>query len=51
MHRDTLNWAVFVAVLAPLFLRMPADPVWFTYAQISMCLCMVAISDRLDRAR
>ena len=52
MDRDTLCWAAFVAVLAPLFLRTHADPLWPTSAQIAMCFGMVAIADRIEvRAR
>lgn len=46
MNQYQLCWAVFVAVLAPLFLRQPADPFWVTTAQIALCFGMVAWADR-----
>ncbi|MET3924614.1 hypothetical protein [Devosia sp. 2618] len=49
MNRETLNWAVFVAVLAPLFLRMPADPMWMSTLHVTLCLALVSIADRIER--
>lgn len=46
MNQDQLCWAVFVAVLAPLFLRHPTDPLWITTAQIALCFGVVAWADR-----
>jgi len=49
MTQYQLCWAVFVAVLVPLFLRQPADPMWITTAQISLCFAMVARADHRVR--
>ncbi|MET3925930.1 hypothetical protein [Devosia sp. 2618] len=49
MNRETLNWAVFVAVLAPLFLRMPADPIWMTALHVVVCMMLVSVADRIER--
>lgn len=49
MNREKLQWAVFCAALAPLFLRRPADPLWLTAAQIVICFGMVALADRIER--
>jgi hypothetical protein len=51
MDSDTFCWVVFVAVLAPLFLRQPTDPIWQLLVQISLCLIMVALADRIERRR
>lgn len=44
MNRDTLSWAVFVAVLAPLFLRQPGDSIWLTASHIGLCFGMVGMA-------
>lgn len=49
MNREAFQWAVFCAVLAPLFLRQPADLLWVTAAQIAICFGMVALADRIER--
>lgn len=49
MNREAFQWAVFCAVLAPLFLRQPADPMWFTAVQVAICFIMVALADRIER--
>jgi hypothetical protein len=46
MNQYQFSWAVFVAVLCPLFLRQPVDPLWMTAAQIALCLGMVALANK-----
>lgn len=45
MNRETLHWAVFCAVLAPLFLRAPVDPVAVTVVHIALALGLVWLAD------
>jgi hypothetical protein len=49
MNRDQFHWAVFVAVLVPLFLRQPTDPLWVTAAHMAICFCIAAVA--VSRAR
>lgn len=49
MTKETLCWAVFVAILTPLFLRTPADPAWFSVTQIALAFGLVALADQIER--
>lgn len=44
MSRDQFHWAVFVAVLLPLFLRQPGDSLWMTVGHIGVCLGMIGMA-------
>lgn len=48
MNQYQLSWAVFVAVLCPVFLRHPADPAWMTAAHIALCFGLVALAERIE---
>lgn len=50
MSPQTLHWAVFCAVLAPLCLRSPSDPLAVTALHIGIGLVMVALADRIERS-
>lgn len=49
MKHEIYWWAVFMAVFNPLCLRAGTDPIWFTVAQIVICLILVAVADWRER--
>lgn len=49
MRFETLQWAVFCAVLVPLFLRDPAAPMWVLATHIGLALVLVAVADWRER--
>ena len=49
MNQYAFCWAVFVAVLCPVVLSTPGQPLAVTVAHMGLCLTMVALADRRER--
>lgn len=49
MNRETLQWAVFCAVLVPLFLRSPGDAISVTASHVALALGLVCLADWRER--